>query len=79
MYTVCVLQDSVEKLYKDITNNLRRRLIEHKSGHTISTKQLKNPNVVYTEEYDNFKQAREREIFFKTAAGRRFIKKLLRP
>ena len=80
MYTVYVLQDSVGKLYKGITNNLKRRLVEHKSRHTQSTKQLKNPVVVYKEEYDNFKQARERELYFKTAAGRRFIKKLsLRP
>ncbi|MDO8569357.1 MAG: GIY-YIG nuclease family protein [bacterium] len=79
MYTVYILQDSVGKLYKGMTNNLGRRLVEHKSGHTQSTKQLINPKVVYKEEYDNFKQARKREIYFKTAAGRRFIKKLLRP
>ena len=79
MYTVYVLQDSVGKLYKGMTGNLKRRLAEHKSGHTKSTKQLENPKVVYTEEYDNFKQAREREVYLKTAAGRRFIKKLLRP
>jgi hypothetical protein len=32
--------------------------------------------LVYKEEYDNFKDARERELYFKTAAGRIFIKKL---
>jgi putative endonuclease len=79
MYTVYVLKDSVGKLYKGITNNLKRRLAEHKSGHTQSTKQLRNPVIVYTEEYDSFKQARKREIYFKTAAGRRFLKNILRP
>ncbi len=66
------------KFYKGMTKNLSRRLSEHKSGHTKSTKRLKNPEVVYTEGYDNLKQARKREIYLKTAAGRRFIKRLLR-
>ena len=77
MYQVYILKDSFGKFYKGVTNNLGRRLAEHKSGHTKSTKQLKNPVVVYTEEYDNFKQAREREIYLKTVAGRLFIKEQL--
>ncbi|OHB10407.1 MAG: hypothetical protein A3H60_00210 [Candidatus Zambryskibacteria bacterium RIFCSPLOWO2_02_FULL_44_12b] len=79
MYTVYVLRDSLGKLYKGMTNNLKRRLAEHRSGHTQSTKQLKNPDVVYTEEYDNFEKARKREIYLKNAAGRRFLKSILRP
>ena len=79
MYTVYVLQDSLGKLYKGVTNNLKRRLAEHKSGHTLSTKKLKKPEVVYTEEYDSFKKARKREIYFKNAAGRRFLKKHIAP
>jgi putative endonuclease len=78
MYTVYVLKDSAGKFYKGLTSNLQRRLKEHRSGHTKSTKQLINPEVVYTEEYDNFIQARKREIYLKTAAGRRFLKKLSR-
>ena len=75
MYTVYVLKDASGKLYKGVTNNLRRRLAEHISGQTQSTKHLKNIEVVYTEDYDNFKQAREREVYLKTAAGRRFLRK----
>ncbi len=78
-HTVYVLKDSVGKLYKGVTNDLKRRLAEHRRGHTQSTRHLKNLRVVYTEEYDNFEQARNREIYFKTAAGRKFLKKVLRP
>jgi putative endonuclease len=79
MHTVYILKDSAGKLYKGVTNNLQRRIAEHKSGHTQSTRALKNLNVVYTEEYDNFEQARDRELYLKSAAGRRFLKKVLRP
>lgn len=79
MYTVYVLRDVAGKLYKGMTNDLERRLSEHKSGHTLSTRGLRNLTVVYTEEYDSFERAREREVYLKTAAGRRFLKKILRP
>lgn len=74
MYTVYILRDKKGKLYKGFTNNLERRLVEHRSGHTQTTASMEILTVVYTEEYDNLKAARERERYFKTAAGRRFIK-----
>ena len=35
--------------------------------------------VVYTEEYDILEQARKRELYLKSAAGRRFLKNKLGP
>ncbi|MEX0919232.1 MAG: GIY-YIG nuclease family protein [Parcubacteria group bacterium] len=75
MYTTYVLKDKTGKLYKGVTNNLARRLQEHKSGQTKSTKHLKHLEIVYKEEYDNFVDARKREVYLKTAAGRKFLKK----
>jgi putative endonuclease len=74
MYTVYVLQDDSGKLYKGMTNNLRRRIMEHKSGKTKTTSRMNNINIAYIEEYDTFKKARKRELYLKTAAGRRFLK-----
>lgn len=77
MYTVYVLRDESGKLYKGMTNNLPRRIREHKSGKTITTSRMKNLKVVYEEVYDIFEKARERELYLKSAAGRRFLKKSL--
>ena len=74
MYTVYVLQDKNGKLYKGLTNNLKRRLQEHKRGKTITTNKMANIKLIYKEEFSNFDQARKRELYFKTAAGRKFIK-----
>ncbi|MDP2668541.1 MAG: GIY-YIG nuclease family protein [bacterium] len=71
-----VLRDSRGKLYKGCTNNLKRRLLEHRSGHTITTSKMRDLVVVYQEEYDTFEQARARELYLKSAAGRRFLKKI---
>jgi len=79
MYTVYVLRDSRGRFYKGMTNDLSRRLQEHRSGQTRSTKYLKNLQVAYTEEFEDSAEARRREKYFKTAAGRRFLKKYLGP
>ena len=74
MYTVYVLKDKNNKLYKGMTNNLTRRFKEHKYGKTKTTSKMENIKIVYTEEYTNFNKARKREIYLKTASGRRFLK-----
>ena len=74
MYTVYVLQDSNNKFYKGMTNNLFRRLQEHKRGKTITTSKMDNLKVVYVEKFNTFEEARKRELYFKTAAGRKFLK-----
>jgi putative endonuclease len=77
MYTVYVLEDKNKMLYKGLTNNLQRRFREHKGGHTITTSKMEDLDIIYTEEYNDFGEARKRELYFKSAAGRRFLKKKL--
>jgi len=78
MYTNYVLKDKDGKLYKGMTNNLNRRLLEHARGKTKTTRNMKNLELAYKEEYNSFEVARKREIYFKTAAGRNFLKKILK-
>ena len=61
MYTVYVLKDKDGKLYKGMTNNFKRRLEEHKGGHTITTSRMKGIELVYSEEFNTVKEARVRE------------------
>jgi putative endonuclease len=75
MYNVYVLIDDDKKIYKGMTNNLKRRLSEHQRGKTTTTRKMKNIKLIYSENFDDFKEARKRELYFKTAAGRRFLKK----
>jgi len=64
-------------LYKGMTNNIHRRLAEHKSGKTKTTARMSGLRLVYSERFPFFEDARNREVYFKTAAGRRFIKERL--
>jgi putative endonuclease len=76
-FTAYILKDKTGKLYKGSTNNLRRRLIEHRNGKTITTSKMKDIFVAYTEEFGSIESARKRELYFKSAAGRRFLKSKL--
>ena len=74
MYTVYVLQDDNGKLYKGMTNNLVRRLKEHRSGHTITTSKMRNLKVIYTEIITEQEEAIKREKYLKSSIGRRFLR-----
>jgi putative endonuclease len=76
-YYVYVLQDSQGKLYKGMTNDLKRRFLEHKAGKTITTRRMSDIIIIYQECYPTRTEARKHEKYLKTAAGRRFLKKVL--
>lgn len=77
MYIVYVIKDQNGKIYKGLTNNLNRRLKEHRCGKTRTTSKMTDFFVIYTEECKDIEKARKRELYLKSAAGRRFLKKTL--
>ncbi len=74
MYTVYILKDRTGKLYKGATSDIQRRLREHRFGEVITTSKMRDPRLVYKEEYTSWGEARKREVYLKSAAGRRFLK-----
>ncbi len=79
MYTVYVLKDKDGKVYKGVTSNIERRLEEHRKGQTRTTSMMTDASLVYSEEYETFAEARKREVYFKSGAGRRFLKTKIMP
>lgn len=54
---------------------LELRLAEHNYGHCDYTKRYKPWKLIYSEKFDSLQEARLREKYFKSGAGRKFIKK----
>ncbi len=79
MYTVYVLKDKDGKVYKGVTSNIERRLEEHRKGQTRTTSMMTDASLVYSEEYETFAEARKREVYFKSGAGRRLLKTKIMP
>ncbi|MBI5727564.1 MAG: GIY-YIG nuclease family protein [Ignavibacteriales bacterium] len=63
--------------YTGFTNDLERRLKEHNSGHTVTTSKHKPWKIVYSEKAATLAEARKRELYLKSAAGRRYREKIL--
>lgn len=71
-----LLSDKDKRTYIGSTDNLERRLNEHNSGLCKSTKNRRPLRVIYTEEFRTLVEARNREKYFKSAPGRRKLKKI---
>lgn len=79
MSFVYILQSlTSEKTYVGSTTDLAKRLDQHNSGKSNFTKTFLPWKLIYKEEYSNIQEARKREKYFKSAAGRRVLKKLIR-
>ena len=77
MFIVYILKsNSAKKSYVGVTNDIERRLREHNSGKHFYTKRYIPWEIIHTESFNAFKEARSREKFLKTTGGRRFLKKL---
>lgn len=62
MYYVYLLKSDIEKhFYIGYSQDLRRRISEHKQGRVYYTKRYKPWRLVYYESYNEEEQARERE------------------
>ncbi|PIP58440.1 MAG: hypothetical protein COX02_00300 [Candidatus Vogelbacteria bacterium CG22_combo_CG10-13_8_21_14_all_37_9] len=76
MAFVYILKSKVyQKSYVGSTTDLNRRLVEHNSGKHYFTKRYMPWEIIYSEEFSNLSEARSREKYFKTSAGRRYMKK----
>ena len=65
------------KYYIGSTNNIQRRLQEHRSGSGVYTRGRGPWELIYSEEKKTLKEARKREMFFKTGDGRCALKRIL--
>lgn len=79
MLYVYILQSEKDKsLYIGYSSDLRKRLVAHNKSQVISTKDKAPWKLIYYEAYLEMRDATGREIFLKSGAGWRFIKKQLK-
>lgn len=78
MFFVYVLHSvTFDRYYVGMTSNLEKRLNTHNLGHVKSTKAYVPWMVVLKETYNSREEARKRELYLKSAAGRRWRKQNL--
>ena len=75
MYTVYILQSLKDKkTYVGYTNNFEKRLKQHNKGQVKSTKYRYPLKLLLKEEFNNIAEAKHRELWWKSGAGRQKLK-----
>jgi len=78
-YTYILKSIEHDFFYKGHCEDLTLRLQQHNSGATDSIRPYIPFEVIYFEEFATRKEAISREKYFKSSAGRRFLKKRIIP
>ena len=73
MVIVYVLEGNKGKRYVGITNDLSRRLDEHRRRHTRGGQVIGSFLSLHSEEHADYVAARKREKFLKSGQGREFL------
>lgn len=75
-YVYILKSTTHNKTYTGSTDDIIKRLNDHNKGYSTWSKRYKPWMLIYKEEYTTVQEARMREKYLKSAAGRCFIKKL---
>jgi len=79
MYYVYVLLSEVDhQFYIGLTNEIDRRLTQHRLGEAPSTKPRRPLRLLYYEAHQSRADALRRERYFKTAKGKTTLRQVLR-
>ena len=76
-YFVYVLRSKEGLRYTGQTPDIERRLYEHNSGASHSTKHGNDWKVIHLEEYATRAEAMKREKYLKSGAGREWLKTII--
>lgn len=76
--TYVLFSEKDAMLYVGFSSNLENRILNHNAGGTKSTAYRRPLKLIFCEFYLFEKDARKREMYFKTTAGKKAIKLMLR-
>jgi putative endonuclease len=76
-YTVYAIHSLTHDwIYVGMTDTIDRRFFQHQHGYNKSTKPYRPFALFYTEQFEDSLLARQREKYFKTAAGKRRLRRI---
>ena len=75
---IYILKNEKGNFYIGSTNDLDRRLRQHFSGHTQTTRNRKMTNLVLVQEYDSLEVARKIEKKIKNMKRKDYIEKMVK-
>ena len=78
MNYVYILKGVKSKYYIGSTSDLKRRMKQHLSGHTYSTRRLLGLSLVFSQEFETLEIARKVELRLKKLKRKDYIDKIIK-
>jgi putative endonuclease len=78
MYVYVIRSEKDGRFYVGLTSNVKKRVSQHNTGRTRSTKAYRPWKLFFFEECLNRIEARKRERYLKSGYGKQWIKKSLK-
>ncbi len=73
-FVYALLSEKDGRIYVGMTQDIDRRILQHNSGKSKSTKHYVPWKLLYFEVVNTREEARSREIFLKSGVGKEFLK-----
>jgi len=75
--TYAIYSITLDKIYVGQTNNIDRRIKEHKNGYSTYTSNARDWKLIYQKSFTSRSSAMKREKQLKSFRGREFLKNLV--
>ena len=75
-YVYAIASLSRNYIYVGLTDNIDRRFVEHNTGKNKTTKPYLPFELIFTEEFETRKEARQKEKYLKSGIGKEKLKQL---
>ena len=80
MYQVYILKSLKDhRTYTGYAKDARLRLVDHNSGRVDATKNRRPLEIIFTEDLETLEEAKKRELYWKSGAGRRKLRGYYKP
>jgi putative endonuclease len=76
-YVYILISEKDHRTYVGFTSDLQRRIEKHNSGMVKSTKYRRPLKILFYETFSTSPEAKKRETYWKSGAGRRKLKGIL--
>jgi len=74
VYVYALESVSRNYIYVGLTSNLKQRISQHQKGYEKTTKPYRPFELLHYEEFETRDEARKREKYLKSAAGKRYLR-----
>ena len=76
-YVYILLNETKTRTYVEVSADVNKRLEDHNAGRVKSSRPYRPYKIINIESFATLSEAKQKEIFYKSATGRRRLRKMI--